>query len=135
MKSIKITRTDKGERQTLGQLFVIEDGTPIYSCYTLELPDKGNQKRISCIPAGEYKVKKRFSPKFRNHFHVQNVPNRSYILIHAGNYNYQIQGCVLVGKRLKDINQDGLLDVADSGVAMKELLGLLPEEFTLIIEY
>ena len=54
-------------------------------CYTIELPWLGNQKRISCIPEGEYILQKRFSPKFKWHLHLMNVPGRDLILIHPAN--------------------------------------------------
>jgi hypothetical protein len=54
-------------------------------CYTIELPWLHNQRRISCIPEGEYLLLKRFSLKFKWHIHLQNVPGRDFILIHPAN--------------------------------------------------
>ena len=51
-------------------------------CKTIELPWKNNQKRISCIPEGIYKIRKRFSLKFKWHNEIMNVKNRDYILFH-----------------------------------------------------
>lgn len=56
---------------------------------TLELPWRDNKQRLSCIPKGTYKVVRRNSSKYGNHFHVTSVQNRSYILIHFGNYAYK----------------------------------------------
>jgi hypothetical protein len=120
--------------QTIGRLYVLDsDKTIKYSCDTLELPWKENKRNVSCIPAGKYKVKKRYSPKFGNHFHVTEVENRSYILIHKGNYYTDIRGCILVGRDLSDINNDNNLDVVSSGAAMSDLLKIMPDEFTLTI--
>lgn len=64
-------------------------------CYTIELPWLENQKRISCIPEGEYIFKKRFSPKFKWHLHLMNVPGRHLILIHPANdAKKELFGCI-----------------------------------------
>ena len=64
-------------------------------CYTIELPWLGNQKRISCIPEGEYILEKRFSPKFQWHLHLKNVPGRDLILIHPANdAKTELLGCI-----------------------------------------
>jgi len=64
-------------------------------CYTIELPWLGNQKRISCIPEGEYIIQKRFSSKFKWHLHLMNVPGRDLILIHPANdAKKELLGCI-----------------------------------------
>lgn len=128
-----LKRIQDDDKQTLGEL-IVRDGDEVkFECKTLELPDKDNQKRISCIPKGEYEVVKRWSEKYGNHFHVLNVPNRSYILIHHGNYNRHTKGCILVGYAHLDINADGYRDVTSSRKTMEVLNSILPERFTLDI--
>lgn len=118
------------EVQTLGKIIVTDnDCKQVFECFCLELPDRNNQKRVSRIPAGEYKVIKRWSSKYKNHFHILDVPNRSMILIHHGNYNKDTLGCILVGAALKDLDGDGHKDVTSSVVTMKKLNDLLPDEF------
>jgi len=97
------------------------------------LPWKNNERNISCIPLGIYDVKKRTSKKFYNHFHVLDVPNRSFILLHHGNYYTDIRGCILVGQDIEDINGDGNEDVVNSKLEMKSLLALMPDTFKLHI--
>lgn len=64
-------------------------------CKTIELPWRNNQKRISCIPEGKYKIRKRFSIKFKWHLELTNVKNRSLILIHpANNALKELNGCI-----------------------------------------
>jgi hypothetical protein len=64
-------------------------------CNTIELPWLGNQKRISCIPEGEYVLQRRFSPKFQWHLHLKNVPGRDLILIHPANdAKTELLGCI-----------------------------------------
>lgn len=129
-----IERQPSEKKQTLGAATILNaKGEKIYSCKTLELPWLDNQTQKSCIPAGSYQVVKRWSEKYGNHFHVLNVPGRSYILIHVGNYYKEILGCILVGQAHQDINKDGIRDVTSSKVTMAKLKELLPKSFTLEI--
>lgn len=122
------------QKQTLGELRLEKNGKTIFECKTLELPWLNNQVQKSCIPAGKYQVVTRFSPKFRNHFHVLDVPGRTWILIHAGNYYTDILGCILVGQRHLDLNGDGFRDVTNSKNTLNKLLQLAPEGFELLIQ-
>jgi hypothetical protein len=64
-------------------------------CATIELPWKNNQSRISCIPEGKYQVIKRYSPHFRWHLQLRDVPGRQLILIHPGNDAItELKGCI-----------------------------------------
>ena len=101
--------------------------------FTLELPSKGNLPNISCIPEGKYICNKIVSPSLGECINVGNVPGRTYIRIHKGNYTSQIQGCILVGDSLKDINGDGIVDVANSKVAFDLLMEAVPSRFELVI--
>lgn len=67
----------------------------MFICYTIELPWKDNQPRISCIPEGTYPLTKRYSPKFKQHLLVQGVEGRDVILIHPANDALkQLKGCI-----------------------------------------
>jgi hypothetical protein len=130
-----INRYDHDDKQTIGQLFLLGENYKIIAKWdSLELPWLNNQRRISCIPLGTYKCKKHRSPKFGRTLWLQDVPNRSEILIHSGNYHTQILGCILIGKDLKDINKDGYLDVTRSRVAMKELMDSLKDIDGIMLE-
>lgn len=64
-------------------------------CYTIELPWLENQKRVSCVPEGEYLLQKRYSKKFGWHLHLVNVPGRDFILIHPANdAKKELLGCI-----------------------------------------
>lgn len=127
---VELVRTYQ-PKQTIGEFYI--DG--IEFCKTLELQWLDNTRSKSCIPEGVYKVVKRLAHEKRkyNHFHITNVPGRSYILIHTGNYSSQILGCVLVGDKHIDINKDGLLDVANSTATLQKLYDKMPAEFELVI--
>jgi hypothetical protein len=64
-------------------------------CHTIELPWRNNEHQVSCIPEGRYELVKRYSPKFKWHLWVQNVPNRDLILIHPYNDAMkEAKGCI-----------------------------------------
>ena len=95
-----------------------------FQCFTLELADKDNQKNISCIPEGTYKYKFYDSPKHGTVLHIQDVPNRTMIEIHAGNYTSQIEGCILVGDSVKFLNNDNIPDITNSKRTLRKILAL-----------
>ncbi len=130
----KLKRTSSTSTQTLGELTVYKQGDAIFSCKTLELPWKNNARKESCIPPGSYSVVKRHSPRYKDHFHLTDVPGRSMILIHVGNYYTQTEGCILVGSAHSDIDADGHLDVIQSGLTMNKLNEILPDAFPIIVE-
>ena len=131
---IEINRISKTAHQTLGVLTIFDKHNfPFWECRTLELPDKGNQRSISCVPEGEYDVVKRTSPGRGEHFHIKDVPNRTWILIHSANFVEQLLGCIAVGLAHTDINGDGFRDVTRSKKTMKDLVKILPDRFKLKI--
>jgi len=117
-----LNRLTKDEKQTLGRFTLYDGLEEVFSCVTLELSDKGNKTSISSVPIGTYKVIHRRSKKYKNHLILLDVPNRRYILIHAGNYYTDTRGCILVGSRFGKINQDTLLDITASGRTLSNLL-------------
>jgi hypothetical protein len=82
---------------TTGTLLV--EGEPF--CKTLELPWKDNAPNVSCIPQGTYEVVLLPSARWGKPMpHIQNVPGRSEIEIHIGNFERDTDGCVLLGTRV-----------------------------------
>ncbi|WP_437920284.1 DUF5675 family protein [Sphingobacterium sp. LRF_L2] len=64
-------------------------------CYTIELPDKNNIPRLSCIPEGRYKLEKKRYPKNGEQIGIPNVLGREAILIHpANNAMKELLGCI-----------------------------------------
>lgn len=105
-----------------------------FHCLTLELPWKENANDISCIPAGTYEYVKYDSPRHGAVLLLLDVPGRSMVELHAGNYTRQIEGCILVGDSLKYLDGDSILDVTNSKRTLKKLLSLLPHSGTIEIE-
>lgn len=109
------TGTDQG---TFGKL----SGEGL-NLHTLELPWRENQSKYSCIPPGEYLCTPCNSPRFREVYEVRNVPGRTHILIHSGNFagdttkglRSDVEGCILLGlSRGKLYNQDAVLQSKDA---------------------
>lgn len=64
-------------------------------CFTIELPWLNNRRNVSCIPNGRYRIAKRFTTERGWHLYVEDVPNRSWILIHpANNALKELRGCI-----------------------------------------
>jgi len=64
-------------------------------CYTIELPWKNNETKVSCIPEGKYLLQKRYSNKFKWHLELVDVKSRSFILFHpANNALKELNGCI-----------------------------------------
>ena len=104
-----------------------------FHCHSLELPWLNNDNNVSCIPNGIYHCKKINSPNHGECFKIMNVPFRSLVRGHIGNFISSTLGCVLFGDSIKDFNNDGILDVTSSGNTFRKLMSLLPEEFILEI--
>jgi hypothetical protein len=115
---LTVVRTQFGTDATNGMLFI--DG--IFECYTLE--DQYQAVKVmheTCIPEGTYDIKFRtvggFHEKYKKRYgndhygmlHLQDVPNFTYILIHAGNTDEHTSGCLIVGETQQD------LDISDDG--------------------
>lgn len=92
-----------------------------FRIHTIERPWLGNKPFKSCIPAGSYRVERRESVKFGSHWHVQDVPERSLILIHAANYASELSGCIAPGMRSTFDCKRMVPMVADSRKAMQAL--------------
>ena len=109
------------KNKTLGNLFLLKDDKLLCMVKTLELPWRENKRKISCIPSGEYRVLVHQSPRFGWSLWLRDVPERSEILIHRGNYTTDTLGCILPGLMHDDINNDGVQDVVYSRIAMEVL--------------
>lgn len=95
MIKAKLIRYYQNDKVTLGLLnFIDIDHKPIF---TLELPWRNNAENESCIPKSIYNCTFTRSPSFGEVYAVNDVTNRSHILIHVGNYTRDTKGCILVG--------------------------------------
>ena len=130
--NLLILRDTFTDVSTIGNLYLNGE----WLCDTLELPYKDNQRSISCIPAGQYKVRMRYPRESatRDYLHllIQDVPNRDFILVHIGNKSSDTRGCVLVGIGTEqDFVKNSRLAME---LLMKELLNLGGTNINLIIK-
>lgn len=134
MKLIINRLAEQERKQTVGDLYLYDEfGQVLFECRTLELPWVDNKQSVSCIPPGPGQGEKIYpfvildeSPSFKYpHIWIKDVPNRSFIKIHVGNYHHEIEGCVLVGDKLSDRNSDGLLDVVNSRVTLERMIDIM----------
>jgi|TARA_B110000014_G_C20123958_1_gene597205 hypothetical protein len=130
--NLLILRDTFSDESTIGELFV--NGERF--CDTLELPYRDNQRSISCIPVGEYKVRLRVARESatRDYLHllVKDVKDRSHILFHRGNTAKDTRGCILVGRgSQQDIVHNSTLAM---DLLMQEIIYLGGENINLIIK-
>lgn len=93
-------------------------------CLTLELRDEENARNLSSIPAQQYFCTRYSSVHFPNTFQVQDVPNRSSILFHAGNTVDDTAGCILIGSSF-DKFKTGDRCILNSGLTFKRFMNAL----------
>lgn len=134
MKTLTLKRKPCTDEGTPGELF---DGLRRV-CFTLELPWRDNDPAndgddiVSCIPPGKYRVDymaKSGSGKYQDVYHVQGVPNRSAILMHAGNFagdtskgfKSDLLGCIAPCRSIGKLAANGRQQVA--GIGSKLALG------------
>lgn len=99
-KEIVIDRFQQNEYATLGRAGIWNGSAYLYNFVTLELPWKDNQRRISCIPEGEYKAVATFrSSNGQYALWLTDVPGRSEIMMHTANWTSEILGCIAPGVR------------------------------------
>jgi len=112
MTRITLTREPVIDNITYGVLV-----TPSDTYQTLELPWRDNLHNQSCIPHGNYRLVPHQSPEFGRCCEIADVPGRSAILTHVGNWGRNTDGCILIGL------SRGILDsepaVLNSGLAFK----------------
>ena len=130
--NLLIIRDTFTKESTIGRLFINGESF----CDTLENPYINNERNISCIPEGQYKVRLRLPRESatRDYLHllVQDVPNRSYILFHRGNTAEDTSGCILVGNgRKHNVVENSRLAM---DLLIKEIINLGGENINLIIK-
>ncbi len=104
-----------------------------FICNTIERPWLNNKKSISCIPEGIYALSPYNSTKYTDCFilecqdlgvGVSENMQRTYILIHPGNFPHDIQGCIAPGLEL----HPSTWGVMHSRIAMDKLRNLIKSE-------
>ena len=94
--------------------------------YTLELPWRDNKPFVSCIPEGKYPTYVFAHDRWGDVIGLKNVPGRSEILIHPGNYIENTEGCILPGLNA------GRAMVLNSRKALREIVRLRDADYITI---
>lgn len=128
MMELKLTRVSEINGATIGVLMF--NGMP--QLVTLEDAWRDNETNISCIPEGKYKIHRVNSPRFGKTFEVKDVPERSFIRFHWGNYDTDTNGCILLGLKF---GIDKRPSIAQSQAAFKRFMDLMSgvEEASLVV--
>jgi hypothetical protein len=134
---------------TIDRLLTSSQGTPGHARFhnqththdfaTIEPPWKNNLRSISCIPAGTYQAAIDFSHS-PPRWNLPDVPKRSQIQIHAGNWAGDAgrgllsdsQGCILIGDHLTHLRNQ--LAVSASRTALRKLYQLVAPLASLTIQ-
>lgn len=133
----ELVRFRTSRNGTVGRLYF--DGG--FKCFTMEPPWIHNLRSVSCIPKGIYRVTLIESPKYGAVYEVHNVPGRTSILIHSGNYGgheeYGLKtdtdGCILPGDKVGFMNdQEVVTNSRDTLKALMEHTGAKRFELTVI---
>ena len=127
---LNLKRNSHLDNATLGQLTIEDVVTD--AIYTLENPlretDKDNR-----IPSGVYQCVPYSGTKYKDVYHVKDVPNRSSILIHWGNTEKDTLGCILLGNKIGKIgDMPAVLESKRCFERFRSLIG--KNEFTLVVE-
>ena len=116
LKIVELIRLEDSEEGIFGILKIDKE----VFCVTLEPPGRLNQREQSCIPAQQYVCSRYKSPAFGETFIVENVPNRSGILFHAGNTVKDTAGCILLAEHFGKLR--GFRAVLNSGKTFEEFM-------------
>ena len=123
---IEIFRLEYEEKQVLGDCAITENGKDLFLAKSLERADNKNQRNVSCIPSGKYLCVLEYSNRFDcDLWEIKGVPNRSECKFHIANYWHDLNGCIALGTKYMDIDNDGFRDVLNSENTMKKFHKIL----------
>lgn len=96
--------------------------------YNVELPYESNSIMVSAIPSGIYAFEKRVSDARGEYLAILNVPNRTAILVHVGNFMKDTNGCVLPCLNWCEIPAKTEYMGTSSRTALRQLYRALPSK-------
>lgn len=113
---LKLTRLETTDHGIFGKL-----ETEGFSCVTLERHD-------ICIPAGTYSIELYNSPVHGLVPLLTNVPGRSMLELHEGNFEHDSKGCILVGQTRTMI--EGVDGISASRATLAQLVKAIQQSPT-----
>lgn len=116
---VEVRRNPATKRSTTGRMAV--NGQP--QCVTLEPPSVPNPapngNGYVCISAGTFPLTIQWSTKFQKMVpHINDVPNRTAIEMHIGNYPTDTDGCTCVGTDYGDPPQPDYIRFSSKAFVM-----------------
>jgi hypothetical protein len=135
MQTLTIRRSIETDKNILGFATLTNSRSKIiFNCVTLELPFLSNKKKVSAIPAGTYRAIKTKSNSKGEVLLIKQVPNRSSILVHVGNYSKDTLGCVLVGRNIEYSEGTSEHYITQSRLTMSSLLSICSDDLFIVIK-
>ena len=127
MKQVRLIRLETNPKYGTFGILLVEGQV---FCVTLEPYDMDNMKSISNIPAQQYICEKYKSPSYGRTFKIMNVPGRSDVLFHAGNYAKNTKGCILLAQYFGKLRGDRA--VLNSGITFKKFMAIMEDDYFLL---
>ena len=103
MNTYTLKRVSSNDDGTFGVL-IDQKGNPV--CLTLERPWRDNAPGVSCIPAETYLVQRTKTPIHGKTWQLVDVRGRTAILIHSGNTERDVEGCIMLGLEFGTLNAE-----------------------------
>ena len=135
MDTVKIVELVRLEESAQGTFGILRINKQVFCC-TLEPADRENKRSVSSIPAQQYMCNPYESPTHGWTFQICNVPDREYILFHAGNTAEHTEGCILLGEHFGKLKRERA--VLNSGATFARFLsevGRAPFHLTIYERY
>lgn len=111
-------------------IMLAPSGTKLFR--TLELPWKDNHHFVSCIPEGTYLCARYTRKSGQVCWELQDVRDRTDILVHIANTVKDLMGCIGIGMAAGTVN--GLIGIIMSTVAFKRFMWMTRREPWITIE-
>ena len=134
MHTIRLTRLE--ENYQYGTFGVLSIDDQVF-CVTLEPPDELNKTGRSSIPAQQYTCKRYSSEHHPSTFQIMNVPGRTKVLFHAGNFKEHTEGCILLARKFGVLKYArGILNSGDTFKQfMEKMQGVNEFRLTIVEHY
>lgn len=124
MKNVTLVRTAKNDVAIYGILTVTEGDNVIFVCLTIE-------NKAKSFPVGKYPLKLEYSPRFKTDlWELYGIQGRGEIKVHVANFWNQLDGCIGVGRISQDLNQDAILDLSQSRIALEDFMVTMQDQKT-----
>jgi hypothetical protein len=116
---VELIRLEESSQGTFGVLKINKE----VFCVTLEPEDRLNVENVSSIPAQQYICDLHHSPNFGLTWKVTDVPGRTDVLFHSGNWARDTEACILLAQYWGKLQ--GHRAVLNSGKTFKQFMAIM----------